>query len=413
MTSDPSLLLVAPPSARENLLSRIDRPGLVQWCAEPYQAIGEMAGRRWPAVAVAWRGGDLPGLCRAARRLQDRAGLFALCPPVDEPTVRPLVGRVLDDYFIYPPTRGEVSRLCRAATAVASVRGTSGPAARTQITPGEFAHMTAAARSVEALERGIAEVVAQRLDQPVHWVDLAEAGGARPLLLAANDRPRVLVARRRGDAPDPRARQFIAAVQDGIGALFDAARRVESLHHLAVTDHLTGTYNRRYFYYLTDLILRHAAERGLQVTLLLYDIDDFKRYNDTYGYAAGDEILRDTAAMMKDITRAHDIVARIGGDEFAVLFWEPDQPRSADSAPPESAYALADRFRRAVTRHHFPSLGPDAVGALTVSGGLAAFGPGARTCRDLLRQANTALKAGKDSGKNAIHLVGAWPNGRA
>ena len=413
MISAASLLLVAPASARENLLSRIGRRDLVHWCASPYEAIGEMSSRRWPAVALASRGGDLPGLCRAARRLQDRAGLFALCAPVDEPSVRPLVGPVLDDYFIYPPTRGEVAQLCNAATAIGPAHAANGPPATTQITPGEFAHMTAASRSVAALEQGIADVVAQRLGQPVGWVDLAQAAGSRPLLLAANDRPRVLVTQRRGDAPDAGGRAFVSALQDCIGPLFDAARRVESLHRLAITDHLTGTYNRRYFYYLTDLILRQAAERNVQVTLLLYDIDDFKRYNDTYGYAAGDEILRDTAAMMKDITRAHDVVARIGGDEFAVLFWDPDEPRSADSTPPETAHALADRFRRAVARHHFRSLGPDAVGALTVSGGLATFGPDARTCRDLLRQANGALKSGKDSGKNAIHLVGAWPDVKA
>ena len=413
MTSSASLLLVAPRSARENLLDRIGRPDLVHWCPGPYEAIGEMARRRWPAVAVASRGGDLPALCRAARRLQDQTGLFALCAPVDEPTVRPLVGPVLDDYFIYPPTRGEIAQLCHAATAITPAHDANGHGATTQITPSEFAHMTAAARSVDALERGIADVVSQRLGQPVQWVDPLEAVGARPLLLTANDRPRVLVAQRKSDPLDARGQAFVSAVQECIGALFDAAHQVQSLQRLAITDHLTGTYNRRYFYHLTDRILRQAAERDFQVTLLLYDIDDFKRYNDTYGYAAGDEILRDTAAMMKDITRAHDVVARIGGDEFAVLFWDPDEPRSADSTPPETAHALADRFRRAVARHHFRSLGPDAVGALTVSGGLATFGPDARTCRDLLRQANGALKSGKDSGKNAIHLVGAWPDGKA
>ena len=139
--------------------------------------------------------------------------------------------------------------------------------------------------------------------------------------------------------------------------------------------------------------------------LLLYDIDNFKRYNDTYGHGAGDQILKETAALMRQTTRSQDLVARIGGDEFAVLFWDP-HPRSPGSSPPDSAYILADRFRRAVTRHEFPFLGSDATGALTISGGLASFPDDGATCRGLLRAADRGLKKVKETGKNGIRLAG-------
>ena len=203
--------------------------------------------------------------------------------------------------------------------------------------------------------------------------------------------------------PEP-ARVFIASVQKCLPAATAAARRTESLHQLAVTDHLTGAYNRRYFYARTDEVLDEAAAHGLRVTLLLYDIDDFKRYNDRYGHAAGDEILRETAALMKSICREHDVVARIGGDEFAVLFW--DAPRAPGSARLKSAFDLADRFRRTVETLEFRSLGSEAKGVLTISGGLASFPADGKTCRDLLRQADKAIKAAKKSGKNAIKLLG-------
>ena len=125
-----------------------------------------------------------------------------------------------------------------------------------------------------------------------------------------------------------------------MGPLAGQARRTEALHRLAVTDHLTGAYNLRYFEHFTDQLLRRPPAENFRATVLMYDIDGFKRYNDTYGHAAGDEILRQMAALMKHVTRAQDVVARIGGDEFAVLFWDAEPPRRPGSAPPQTAAVL-------------------------------------------------------------------------
>jgi diguanylate cyclase (GGDEF)-like protein len=190
-----------------------------------------------------------------------------------------------------------------------------------------------------------------------------------------------------------------------------SARRTEALHKLAITDHLTGAYNRRHFYHITDHILRQAKASQFRVTLLLYDIDNFKHYNETYGHAAGDEILRDTAMLMKRTSRSHDVVARIGGDEFAVLFWDVEAPRRPQSKPLEDFFMLAERFRLAVSSHSFASLGPEAQGVLTISGGLANFPADGDSCRQLLRAADHALRNIKRSGKNGIQLIGGEKKG--
>ena len=104
--------------------------------------------------------------------------------------------------------------------------------------------------------------------------------------------------------------------------------RHNRLQKLAITDELSvGSYNSRYFKHFLTSILDRARAMHFPVTLLLFDIDDFKRYNDQFGHPAGDEILKQAAALMKRCTRQHDLVARIGGDEFAVVFWDKEGPR--------------------------------------------------------------------------------------
>ena len=396
MSSRENMLLVGDRSARKEFSSRLGEETFV-YHGDPYDALLEMGKRRWSAIVLTAPQADFAGLCRASRRLQSDSRLFAVCPPAAEPEMRGLVGNVLDDYFIYPPTPRELDEIRRPAT-------TSRPGG---LSAEDYAELLDAARSPAALEDRIAALVRQRLGTPTQWLDEAEAPpDAEPLLLLADDAPRVLAARESDAGADPARRAFLADLQRVLGPLVAAAKRTESLHRLAVTDHLTGAYNRRYFYHLTDQILLRATRQTLRVTLLLYDIDDFKHYNDEYGHAVGDEILCQTAKLMRQITRSHDVVARIGGDEFAVLFWDAKPPRSPDSHPPEDAYELADRFRQAVETMEFPSLGPEARGALSISGGLASFPEGGRTCRDLLRTADGALRQVKQTGKNAIHIVG-------
>ncbi|UCF15743.1 MAG: diguanylate cyclase, partial [Phycisphaerales bacterium] len=114
------------------------------------------------------------------------------------------------------------------------------------------------------------------------------------------------------------------AAETGSAVTIDAttAMRIRQLEKLATEDDLTGLKNRRYIWEFSRQIIERSAKEARQVTLLVFDIDDFKHYNDVYGHNAGDEILKQAAALIKRCCRAHDVVGRIGGDEFAVVFWD-------------------------------------------------------------------------------------------
>lgn len=177
---------------------------------------------------------------------------------------------------------------------------------------------------------------------------------------------------------------------------------VQELRELAFKDELTGAWNRRYFERFLEAILKRAAAERFPVTLMVYDIDDFKKYNDQYGHAAGDEILRETARLMRSVIRAHDVVARIGGDEFAVVFWDPKGPRRPHSRHPADVRQAARRFQEAVCNHRFPKLLDQSRGTLTISGGLASFPWDGRTAQELLEKADAMCLASKKQGKNVI-----------
>src|SRR5947208_15845885 len=106
------------------------------------------------------------------------------------------------------------------------------------------------------------------------------------------------------------ARHMIGHLADHIGKLQSLQERHHRLQKLAITDELTGLYNARYFRHFLARIVDRARVMRFPVTLLLFDIDDFKKYNDQYGHAMGDEILKQTAALMGRCCREHDLVAR-------------------------------------------------------------------------------------------------------
>jgi len=186
----------------------------------------------------------------------------------------------------------------------------------------------------------------------------------------------------------------------------------EQLARLATEDDLTGLKNRRYVREFLRQILDQAQASSLRITLLMFDIDDFKHYNDVYGHLAGDEILKEAAALMRRCCRKHDIVGRIGGDEFAVIFWDnptesaDDRRRKAQADHPSEIYFIADRFRRELNSTQFPQLGPEGKGILTISGGLAGYPQDGASVEELFASADRALLEAKRLGKNRIYLIG-------
>jgi diguanylate cyclase (GGDEF)-like protein len=210
------------------------------------------------------------------------------------------------------------------------------------------------------------------------------------------------------------SRHILAQIAKLIGKVAELQDRHNGLKKLAITDQLTGVYNRRYFELFLTRILEKARVLRFPVTLLFFDIDNFKRYNDTYGHGVGDQILKETASLMRKTCREHDLVARIGGDEFAVVFWEKEGPRLPKDAkpvmpakPPQSPRLVFERFRRQMATQDFPGLGAKGKGVLTISGGLASFPWDGRDVAELIEAADHALvKGAKQGGKDRIFLVG-------
>ncbi len=203
-------------------------------------------------------------------------------------------------------------------------------------------------------------------------------------------------------APPPASRDRLRLWADWLAHWLALGRQHEQLKHLAMHDELTGAWNRRYFNRFLARVIDRAARDRSQVTLMVFDIDDFKHYNDVYGHAAGDEILRESVRLMQAVVREHDVVARIGGDEFAVIFWDAEGPRKPNSTHPHDVAKAARRFQQAICSHNFPKLLDEAPGTLTISAGLASYPWDGSTPDQLLARADEMALRSKRQGKNAI-----------
>jgi len=170
-------------------------------------------------------------------------------------------------------------------------------------------------------------------------------------------------------------------------------REVTRTHKKAITDALTRLYNHGFFRQRLEIEIERARETGDQVSLVLFDIDHFKKYNDTYGHEAGNDVLVGVAQIMKGIGRRGDIIARYGGEEFVALLY---------GASGEEARSFAETTRRAVEKHPFPSGPGSDPRPVTISGGCATFPGPAANEDDLIRMADEKLYQAKAQGRNRV-----------
>lgn len=201
--------------------------------------------------------------------------------------------------------------------------------------------------------------------------------------------------------PEPFTAAHVALAQalasEALIAL-ENTRLFQKMRLLADTDPLTRLHNRRRFNELAELEFQRAVRYGDPLSVIFIDIDHFKRVNDTFGHAAGDQVLEHVAARLRQI-RASDLVARYGGEEFVVV-------SSATGLP--DAVVLGERLRQIIEEQPIETLsGPVSV---TISVGVASLEPGVTALSELIQRADHALYLAKAGGRNCVCVWGQVPS---
>jgi len=197
-----------------------------------------------------------------------------------------------------------------------------------------------------------------------------------------------VAAKRAGAFPSDK-REMLGVIANQVAISMQNARMYELVEEQATTDGLTGLVNHRTFQERFSTMLGRAERHTTAVSILLTDIDHFKKVNDTYGHPTGDEVLRRVAAILKASARKIDIVARYGGEEFAIVL---------DGTDREGARQLAERVRAEVEQQTFASnKGPFKA---TLSIGVASYPDDGREKADLIARADQSLYAAKHGGRN-------------
>ncbi len=165
----------------------------------------------------------------------------------------------------------------------------------------------------------------------------------------------------------------------------------EEIYRLTTVDGLTQIYNKRYFLETLEREISRAQRYHRDLSLIMFDIDHFKKVNDTFGHLAGDAVLKQLASVLKARIRREDIMARYGGEEFAVILPEIGSV---------NAMTFAEKVRRIVEKTSFKF--EDHQIPVTVSIGVAAVGPGIQTPLEFIKMADDKLYQAKVEGRNRV-----------
>jgi two-component system cell cycle response regulator len=281
--------------------------------------------------------------------------------------------------------------------------------------------------ALTSLQQSAASIVVTDLNMPgMDGLELCRRirGHAWPgyvyiVLLTVRDKEKDIVAGLDAGADDylskrTSAAQFTARLRIAKRVLaleYSLKNALDEKRKLAMTDELTGAYNRRYFMRHLGREVKRSQRFGGDVSLLLLDVDHFKRVNDTYGHVVGDIVLKKlTRQMAKCLQRATDWCARLGGEEFAIVL---------EGTNPADARICAEKVRRAIENTCIDT--PAGAVRITVSIGVSGLGGtvdrNSATVQSLLELADTNLYASKAGGRNRVtapksneaHMPPRWP----
>jgi two-component system cell cycle response regulator len=412
--------------------------------ANYFDGIAEMSAHRFTTVLASAEPIERrpEAAVKTLRQLAGEGRLVLFGQSSLEPISRKMLGFGCDDYIVTPATAGELGQIFGAMPLRLAASRTEGddaglsPAPTTKVSilgglPLTEIVLDAILQNPQggpaAAVRQIHEQIAPAME--LHYVKTgAEApqtpDGSIALTHAIRTHSEPIAALHLilpRDEEESAARHFLSQLASVIGKVATLEDRHVRLQKLAITDDLTGLYNARYFRHFLTAIIAKAHSMRFPVTLLLFDIDGFKTYNDKHGHGVGDDILRQTASLIKRCVRDHDLVARLGGDEFAVVFWEKEGPRTPrdvvkpvvpSSRIPQTPKQMFQRFQRLLASPEFSILGTTGKGQLTISGAMAVYPYDAQDVAGLIEAADHELMfSAKASGKNCLKLVGEDPEG--
>ena len=232
----------------------------------------------------------------------------------------------------------------------------------------------------EAIGRHISEVAPSLypvLRRVIYGNEVVDSVKVR-MEVSEEERYFLIYARHHGD--------FIVVTLDDITRMVEYERQLEEISQ---KDYLTGIYNRRSVESFLSGEIKRADRYGRPLSVILFDIDDFKKVNDTFGHDVGDEVLKEVVKTTLRCLRSTDVMGRWGGEEFLVVLPETDL---------EGAIALAERIRKAIGDRKF-----EKVGSVTVSLGVADYKKG-ESVFDLVKKVDRALYRAKERGKNRTEV---------
>jgi diguanylate cyclase (GGDEF)-like protein/PAS domain S-box-containing protein len=316
-----------------------------------------------------------------------------------EVSAGPVVGLAERLYVLHVRDLGQRRRSERAASDLAAIVRSSDDAIVSLSPEGVIESWNPGA------ERLYGHPAAEAVGRPITIVEPRGRPGETPAMLALVRRGQPVdgleTVRVRGDGSEVHVSLTVSPILDAAGEVIGAAeigrditarkqvdRRVA---YLAYHDDLTGLPNRLMFAEHLDLALARAQRHGREVAVLYVDLDDFKHVNDTYGHEAGDQLLRQVARRLERATRATDLVARHGGDEFLVL--AADLPADGSPGAREIAHTIADHITQSLS---VPATIEGTTIAAGGSVGIAIYPEDAGSRDELLRRADAAMYRSKE-----------------
>lgn len=188
--------------------------------------------------------------------------------------------------------------------------------------------------------------------------------------------------------------RLVTTICKSVSMAIENAELYASMQVLATIDGLTGVFNRVYFHQKFENEFKLAKESGYELTLVILDIDYFKKFNDTYGHLFGDVVLKSVVQTVKNSLRATDTMARFGGEEFVIIL-----PRTSIKKAFEKVEYLRHKIANSVITDSLVSA------SVTASFGIASFPETSKSITEIIKDADNALYKAKDNGRNRIEVA--------